>query len=77
MLSGFYKPRWQQFINLSTQALKANKEVNLQAFEHTIRRWEWNWVNSNEVYKDSTVGDPIQVANMLYTKYRKQIEENL
>jgi alpha-N-acetylglucosaminidase len=77
MLSGFYKPRWQQFINLSTQALKANKEVNLQAFENTIRRWEWNWVNSNEVYKDSTVGDPIQVANMLYTKYRKQIEENL
>ncbi|MDF3078390.1 MAG: Alpha-N-acetylglucosaminidase [Sphingobacteriaceae bacterium] len=69
MISGFYKPRWQQFFRYADQQLSAGKEINQKEFEEKIVDWEWNWINSSDIYNDKPVGDEIEIANRLYKKY--------
>ncbi len=74
MLSGFYKPRWQQFFTYATNQLQLKKELNQTAFETAIKKWEWKWVNSSEKYADKPIGNSVVVAKQLYQKYDKEIK---
>jgi alpha-N-acetylglucosaminidase len=69
MLNGFYKVRWQKFNDQVCQALMNHKDFDQQQFENRIEDWEWNWVNSNEVYPTQTHGNAVITAKKLYDKY--------
>lgn len=69
MLSGFYKPRWQQFFNYIAQCKAQGKEPDFDAFEEQIKDWEWKWVHGHEQYRTQAVGDPVGVASELFRKY--------
>ena len=67
LLKDFYKPRWEQFFTF----LNANPTPDLAAFDSTIRKWEWAWVNEQKAYPTTPAGDPIVTVQRLYKKYRK------
>jgi len=73
MLNGFYKVRWQKFNDQVCQALMNHKDFDQQQFENMIEDWEWNWVNSHELYPTQTHGNAVATAKKLYDKYHALI----
>lgn len=73
MMSGFYKPRWEQFISRATFALEAGQHLDIYSFESAIREWEWNWVHGCESYPDEPEGDPVEMATALFEKYGREM----
>lgn len=73
LLNGFYKVRWQKFINQVIDDLSRQKEFDQQKFDEQIKDWEWQWVNSNELYPTFTKNNPVKVAKKFYKKYYEQI----
>ncbi|HEV2482171.1 MAG TPA: alpha-N-acetylglucosaminidase [Puia sp.] len=67
LLKDFYKPRWEKFFAF----LAANPSPDLAAFDATIRKWEWAWVNEQKAFPTTPKGDPITTVKYLYRKYRK------
>ncbi len=69
LLNGYYKKRWQQFFTYVFDQMKKNETVDEKKFDNDIKEWEWNWVNSHEVYSDKPTGNAIKMAAQLYKKY--------
>ena len=75
MLVGFYKPRWQRFFKVVTSAMEKGSKPDLKKFEEQIKKWEWAWVNSHEIYSTKPHGDPVATALKMYEKYAYQISQ--
>ncbi|MCM4155741.1 alpha-N-acetylglucosaminidase [Gramella sp. AN32] len=73
LLEGFYKKRWQKFFEYVSIQMKEGKEIEQKFFEEQIKNWEWEWVNSNNKYKDITKGNSVEVAREIYEKYQPEI----
>lgn len=74
MLSGYYKPRWQQFFVYVDKSLAAGKSVDEKPFQDQIKDWEWAWVNKRDSYTTVSKGDEIVVVNELYKKYFDRVK---
>ncbi|MBK0379695.1 alpha-N-acetylglucosaminidase [Mucilaginibacter segetis] len=75
MISGFYKPRWEQYFKYVNAQMALQKPIDQKQFETDITHWEWNWVNSHETYTDKTHGSSITEAQKLYKKYHTEMDE--
>jgi alpha-N-acetylglucosaminidase len=75
LISSFYKPRWGQFFDQLDQALKNNTDYDVEAFEQTIKKWEWSWVNTESNFPLEPTGDVISVVNELHQKYRDALNK--
>lgn len=73
MLNGFYKVRWQAFINQVSKDMLRKKTFNQKKFDEQMKNWEWKWINSNETYTTLPQGDPVKMANKMYKKYYNKI----
>ncbi|HJV76866.1 MAG TPA: alpha-N-acetylglucosaminidase [Paludibacter sp.] len=71
LMTDFYKARWQKFFVATVLALEAGKMVDVELFDKEISRWEWKWVNTQKDFPTQSSGNSIEVAKMLYSKYRK------
>jgi alpha-N-acetylglucosaminidase len=69
LLTGFYKPRWEEFFRYVANCQQDNKAVDLKLFDEHIKRWEWEWVNKQEMYSKEPRGETIKIALELYDKY--------
>jgi alpha-N-acetylglucosaminidase len=75
LLKGFYRPRWEMFFHYADSCLENHTTLNMRAFDKQVKEQEWQWVNSHETYPVQPSGDPVTMAEKMYGKYRKQIEE--
>jgi alpha-N-acetylglucosaminidase len=73
LIKGFYKPRWELFFHYLEEALAAGREVDMAAFDKAVKNWEWQWVNSHDVYPDRTSGETVTVAKEMYRKYGSSV----
>lgn len=71
LLSGFYRPRWEQYFKDVRQAMVDKVEFDQKAFDERCKDWEWAWVNSSELYASEPSGDEIERCKALYIKYRR------
>ncbi|RYF85412.1 MAG: hypothetical protein EON98_06665 [Chitinophagaceae bacterium] len=69
LLNGFYKPRWQQFLDDAMYAARKNEKYDDKAFDERIKDWEWRWVNATDDYPSKPKGDAVLVAKQLFKKY--------
>lgn len=69
LLKSFYKVRWEKFFNYLKSQSAGKKTADMAQFESTIKNWEWEWVNSNEVHTEQPQGDAISVSRKMYSKY--------
>ena len=74
LMNDFYKSRWQQFFEKVSLALQQGKEMDVAAFQKTISKWEWQWVNSRKDYPLTTSGTVTGVVKTMYAKYRAAAE---
>lgn len=72
LLSGFYRPRWQQFLTALYSAVDNGTTFNESGVRSQIGTWEQNWVNGHEIYPVTTNGDTIAVSQALWTKYQSE-----
>ncbi|ACU05976.1 MULTISPECIES: alpha-N-acetylglucosaminidase [Pedobacter] len=75
LISSFYKPRWQQFFSYAKQQLKSGAKLDQKVFEEKMKRWEWDWVNKNDVFTEQPSGNEIKTAESLYKKYIAQLKK--
>jgi alpha-N-acetylglucosaminidase len=75
MISGFYKPRWEQFFAYVNKSMQHKQEAKQDVFDEKIKNWEWNWVNGNEKYTDVAKGNPVAVSCLLYKKYHRIVKD--
>ncbi|HSW45424.1 MAG TPA: alpha-N-acetylglucosaminidase TIM-barrel domain-containing protein [Phycisphaerae bacterium] len=75
MLTGFYMPRWEMFLNRLRNALADKQEFDADAFERDVRAWEEKWTHGTEEYPTAPTGDPVAVARKLWYKYGKLVLE--
>ncbi|MDQ1089952.1 alpha-N-acetylglucosaminidase [Siphonobacter sp. SORGH_AS_1065] len=73
LLNDFYKPRWEQFFQVVTQALEANQKPDLQAFDKKIKAWEWQWVKKQNSFPTTETGNSIQLSLDMHKKYRDRL----
>jgi hypothetical protein len=69
LLSGFYLPRWQQYLTALYAAVDQGATFNESAVRSQIGAWELAWTNGHETYPATTSGDTVSVAAALWTKY--------
>ncbi|WP_308991320.1 alpha-N-acetylglucosaminidase [Mariniflexile litorale] len=70
LFSDFYKPRWEQFF---ATVKKDWKHFDQNAFDETIKQWEWNWVTDRKDFPIDAQGNARVVVKELYDKYRSRI----
>ena len=75
LFAGFYKKRWEMFIDDAGLTLKTGTAFNQERFDEKVKEWEWKWVNSHEQYTDKPEGDPVAISKALYEKYADKIAQ--
>ena len=73
LFSGFYKKRWQLFINEVEQCISQNKVYQHDMVDEQIKNWEWDWVNASESYPDEPIGNTIEISKEMYVKYANKL----
>jgi alpha-N-acetylglucosaminidase len=73
LMTDFYKVRWQKFFDATTLALENGKTMDVAVFDKEISKWEWEWVNTQKSFPTKPTGNSVQVAKLLYKKYRTKI----
>ncbi|TLX75981.1 alpha-N-acetylglucosaminidase [Labilibacter sediminis] len=76
LTTGYYKIRWEMFINDAITSLRENKPFNEQAFFEKVTKFEADWVEGKEKYQSLPKGDGISIAKKLLHKYKDQILRN-
>lgn len=71
MLKDFYLPRWKMYIGYLNDQLKGNnpKEISFYDFEEA-------WNRKNNIFSIEEHGNPIQMANKMYKKYKQLINDS-
>ncbi|QTD37640.1 alpha-N-acetylglucosaminidase [Polaribacter batillariae] len=70
LTKGFYKKRWQMFIDDVTTSVENNKPFDKDAFFKKVTQFEWDWTQGNELYEAKPKGNSVQIAKDLVAKYR-------
>lgn len=70
LFSGYYKPRWELFINHLRQSLLKNIEFNPKQYDKEVREMDYNWTKSNDSYPSKVTENPIVVAKRLQKEYK-------
>ena len=74
LISGFYKPRWQQYFVYLRAKMISGSRMETTDFDNAIKAWEWRWVNSRETYPSEPGGNLFEIVDQLYKKYAPQIQ---
>lgn len=70
LIRGFYRPRWQEFIQAMDRAMAQGEPFDGAAFEKQIQAWEADWTRGTEPYEHAPRGDSVEVARRLWQKYQ-------
>ncbi|MFR7607500.1 alpha-N-acetylglucosaminidase [Odoribacter laneus] len=75
LFKGFYKGRWQLFIDEVYDCIKTGRKYDHTASDDRVRSWEWEWVNGQEKYPAVPQGDPVVVSERMFGKYIKKLQQ--
>ncbi len=73
MIRGFYRVRWQRFIEALERSLADNAPLDEKAFEQQSREWENQWTHGMESYPTEPRGDALAIARRLFENYHTVI----
>ncbi|MCC6490722.1 MAG: alpha-N-acetylglucosaminidase C-terminal domain-containing protein, partial [Candidatus Hydrogenedentes bacterium] len=69
LMRGFYRPRWEQFVQGLREALEDGVPFDAESFETRIRSWEEQWTRGTEPYATQPAGDPVAISMRMLEKY--------
>jgi len=74
MFSGYYKPRWELFLNTLQQSLEKNTPFDPESYDLAVREIDFKWTYGNESYPTKPTDDVIKVATRIEKEYSKYFE---
>ncbi|MCF7567978.1 alpha-N-acetylglucosaminidase [Sabulilitoribacter arenilitoris] len=69
LTKGYYKKRWEMFVNDIILAVENNKAFDEKEFFEKVTQFEWEWTQGNELYNSKPYGDVIEISRALVQKY--------
>ncbi|CAM3578186.1 alpha-N-acetylglucosaminidase [Zobellia roscoffensis] len=69
LFSGYYKPRWQLFVNHLKKSLEKGTAFDAKAYDYEVRDMDYKWTRAKQKYPDSPTGNTIEVAHRIRTQY--------
>jgi len=75
LLTGFYLPRWDMFIERIDRALATGAAFDADAFGQDVRAWEEAWTHGTETYAAEPVGDAVAEARRALEQYGPMVAE--
>ena len=75
LIAGFYRGRWQQFVERLEASLAEGKPFDADGFERDVRQWEDAWTHGTEPYPVEPQGDPVAVSAEMFRKYGRTVAE--
>ncbi len=76
LVSGFYLPRWKQFLGRLESSLAENKPFDGQQWQRDIRDWEEGWTHEAISYPDTPTGSAVEAARGMLEKYSTLVRQN-
>ncbi len=73
LVSGYYAKRWNLFFDAVMNAAENDVEFDEAAFSTELSRFENGWINDTVSYISKPVGNTLDVANKIYSKWEKKI----
>jgi hypothetical protein len=73
MLSGYYAPRWKQFLDAAAESLRRNEPLDEKKFHQELVKWTAQWADRRETLPAKPHGDSIAVARKLWAKYSTEL----
>lgn len=73
LVSGYYAPRWEMFIDEVIHSVSAGRPFNADAFHQRVTQFEIDWTKSHEHYSSEPTGNPVEIASLLMNKYKEPI----
>lgn len=73
LVSGYYAPRWEMFIDEVIYAVAHKQPFDAAAFHQRVTQFEIDWVKSHERYPSEPAGNPVEIATLLMNKYKDSI----
>ncbi|WP_290540967.1 alpha-N-acetylglucosaminidase [Alistipes sp.] len=70
MVSTYYAPRWELFIDRVTEAVRAGRTFDQKAFDREIRDFECRWSEASTPLTYPEAGDAVATARELALKYK-------
>jgi len=74
MFSGYYKPRWELFLNTLQQSLEKNIPFDPDHYDKAVREIDYKWIHGNELYPTAPTADVIEVASRIEKEYAKYFQ---
>lgn len=69
LLSGYYLPRWELFINTLKDCIQNNRVYDPLAFDKKVRNMDFRWTHSKNTYPTKPEGDIIEEASRIWKEY--------
>lgn len=76
LVSSYYKPRWEMFLNQAIASVLDKTSFNEKTFHVNVTNFEKQWTESNSAIKVHERVDGISLADKLYNKYQSGIINN-
>ena len=77
LLSSYYSPRWESFIDTLCRSLDEGAEMDYDAWQQWSFDFEWKWATGDwsADFASKAQGDPVRMSRSLYDKYHSAIFE--
>ena len=70
LISSYYVPRWQQWMEAVVDVMDVGLEFNEGKFMGDLQKWEEAWTRQpDNPFATSPSGDAFTIANGIYSKY--------
>jgi hypothetical protein len=76
LVTGFYLPRWKQFLERLEMSLAENKPFDTGQWQHDIKDWEEAWTHGTDVFADTPSGNAVDAARAMLEKYGPCVRKN-
>lgn len=73
LTNGYYRARWEMFINDVYAAVEQGTEFDQKQFNQKMIDWEQDFVDNDFISADIARKDGVKTAKRLMEKYKKQI----
>ena len=74
LVSSYYTPRWELFINQVIEAVNQGKEFDQKKFTETSKQMEWDWAHNDQKFSTLIKPNTVSEAKKILNKYKNEIQ---
>jgi hypothetical protein len=76
LITGFYLPRWTQFLQRLETSLSENSPFNAKQWQSDIMDWEEAWTHETDGFPEAPAGNAVDIARALLERYGPRVRQD-